>query len=262
MSVVNMKVSYKIQKIYERHKYFLQDTEAGEHIRSFLDIPFPTMDDIASLRGELNNDMQTLALGQGKVWLFLRIDHVLKVAENNYKLQQLGFSSLCSNFHGEYEDGISHGVTVSSALGYANISSAISYGGKNLTAIIGSNELSGITLVNITTNSKDGGITAYLTSLATGITQAVGSASSLFAKTVVINECDADNNIISEIYSASDLAIGHNVNGFVSCHKWIYNHDNSPYFITNSGSSGCTEFNNADAALRECNSYLQSHDEL
>ena len=255
-----MRISHRINKIYNKHKAFLEDTGAGENIRSFLTIPLPTRDDINDLRVTLDQYKDTL--GPGKIWLFINIDHVLKIAENNLRFQQIGFTPIVTNIQHENQDGLNHVITINGALGNGNVTNIIKYGDKDITSIIGNKKLSGITLVNVTKHTESGGISAYFSSFVTMLSNAIGKMATPLKTSITISECDEANNIVGVIYEApTKVAVVDCINGFLACNRWVAARNNS-YYLTETDESGCLQVVGASNALTKCTDFLHVHDEL
>ena len=119
-------------------------------IQSVISIPSPTRPQIETLIESLNNAKH--GLGEGTLWLFMAIDHVIQGLENENQLQNIGLTELASNFYSETIGGGIHVVTVNSALGSGNISNVIRHGPNDITGILGNKTFSAITMVNMTIN--------------------------------------------------------------------------------------------------------------
>ena len=247
-----VKSKKRIERIYKSHEFFLKNSEAGEQIRSFIEIDSPSREDINTLRGALNEYKNTL--GRDKVWLFMNIDHVLQIAENYYVKQQLGYSELNKQFLDDNQ-GLNHVVSVSGALGSGNITNIINYNNKDITGIIGNKELSGITLVNITSSSNAGSISAYFTSFAISLSNKIGKALLNQNTLITIKECDESHNIVDIIYTnANTTSITSSINGFLACSNWVSNH--LSYILTDGSPEDCVTMTGDTAALNKCCSFL------
>ncbi len=259
ITTVNANVQHRVENAFRGHSVFLQNNvEVNDIMQSMLVISNATRDEIDTLRASLNS--YKYGLGANKLWLFIAIDHVIQVLENESKLQHIGLTELAENFHTEcILGGENHVVTLTSALGSGNVSNVIRDGSKDISGVIGNNTLSAITLVNVTSNAA-GTISAMFTSLSVAFANAIGANELLLDRSTIISGCNSSNYTYPIYEISSNPSIMDHINGFVACSNWVANAND--YYITKDTSRGCVHVPN-NLALSTCQQYLGLyHDEL
>lgn len=234
-----LQVANRINKIYQANKYYLSGTASATAVNTYLGIDDPKRSDLDTLRASLNTHKN--ALSPSQINIYNAVNNLLTTVENEFIFEQVGSSTLSSNFKTEDANGIT----------FASIRDAI------VTAI-GSSEQSAATLAAAIVNAISGPDSTENDDLITKLTNditggtATGTVSAEVITTLTTNlnnlATPSASNIASTIIDGTIILNGNTGNDLTTLETAITTYEVSDDLVTATSAIGTNDISSVSSS--------------
>ena len=239
----------RIQKTFWVNKRNLTGTDAEIAVDSFSETG-----NLNILRISLNTYKDSLNASQ--MTQFNSLNNVLVPVENEYFFERIGSTRLTSKARQEsFDGGLTKVTTMTSIIGSNAINAVTPFDDDTITGVIGNQELSPITLLNITYDTPKS-LSNGINILTNAVETAIGREALAFPGGITLNKCTRSPNILGdEIYTLPLLpSIAQVLNGWLKCECWVV--DSDAYGITNTGNADDCYIFEVEKASSGCHKLL------